>query len=44
MRIRVQDPKNVHVAPDPDARVNTKEEKLHQQVFYKIFLNDIKNS
>ena len=37
MRIRIQEPKNVHADPDPDPRgVNTKEEKLHQQ-------NDTKN-
>ena len=35
MRIRIQDPKNVHTDPDP----NTKEEKLQQQIFQ----NDIKN-
>ena len=45
MRIRIQDPKNVLTNPDPEPRVvNTKEEKLHQQMFNLIFQNDIKKS
>ena len=31
MRIRIQDPKNVHMDPDPRG-VKTKEEKLHQKI------------
>ena len=42
MRIRIRDPKNVHTERDPRG-VNTKEEKLHQQMFNYIFQNDIKN-
>ena len=40
--MRIQDPKNVHM--NPDAGVNTKEEKVHQQVFNLIIKNDIKKS
>ena len=52
MRIRIQDPKNVLLDPDPDPSffirirnpkwVKIKEENLNQQIFNRIFLNEIK--
>ena len=43
MRIRIQNPKNVHM--DSDVRmVNIKKEKLHQKIFNYIFQNYIKKS
>ena len=53
MRIRIQDPKKVHVDPDPDPDPNyfiliqkgvkIKEDNLYKQIFNYIFQNDIKS-
>ena len=43
MRIRIQDPKNVHTDPDPRG-VNSKEEKLHHQILNLFIQSDIKKS
>ena len=50
MQIRIQDPKNVHMVPDPDPSffiririqrgVQIKEDNLYKQIFNKIFQND----